>query len=328
MPEGGRIPLAGLNKEMLVYVAGAVGVAAMWKIVQMHALVGYALTTVGVCVLGYLLIYSFASEAVVRHRLWVVIVLTSFSLVFWAFFEQAGSSMNLFADRNVSRTFLGWEPHAIIMQSVNPLFIMALGVPFALMWVWLSKRGLNPSTPLKFGLGIVQLGLGFVALWYGALISQDDGIVALGWLVLGYLLHTTGELCISPVGLSMISRLAPKNMGAMMMGTWYLSFAFASYVAGMIAQPDERRWGGCGRGCRGRADRDGDGLRQRLRPDRDGRRRGGPVCGLRVTADPPRDARRPLNRLALVFQTLRQNLPDLGRNEVRVEPRLGREASQ
>ncbi len=235
MPEGARIPLAGLNKEMLVYVAGAVGVAAVWKIVQMHTLVGYALITVGVCVLGYLLIYSFTSEPVVRHRLWVVIVLTSFSLVFWAFFEQAGSSMNLFADRNVGRTFLGWEPHAIIMQSINPLFIMALGLPFATMWILLAKRGLNPSTPLKFGLGIIQLGLGFAAVWYGAMISQDDGIVALGWLVLGYLLQTTGELCLSPVGLSMISRLAPKHMGAMMMGTWYLSFAFASYVAGMIA---------------------------------------------------------------------------------------------
>jgi POT family proton-dependent oligopeptide transporter len=121
-----------------------------------------------------------------------------------------------------------------------------LGMPLAALWLTLGKRGLNPSTPLKFGLGIIQLGLGFVALWYGALISQDDGMVGLYWLVLGYLLHTTGELCISPVGLSMISRLAPKHMGAMMMGTWYLSFAFASYVASQIARLMSVREAGAG----------------------------------------------------------------------------------
>jgi POT family proton-dependent oligopeptide transporter len=229
--------MPGLSLESTVYVLAAVAVAGIWQLVQMTSLVGWILILVGGGVMLYLFGYSIVKcDRIQRDRVWVALVLTLFGVVFWAFFEQAGSSLNLFADRNVDKVVFGRDLPASVMQSINPGFILLLGGVFAWMWTALDRVGLNPSTPLKFGLGIIQLGLGFGALYYGASISQDDGMVALSWLVLGYLLHTTGELCLSPVGLSMMSKLAPPKMGAMMMGIWYLSSAFAQYVAGGIAQ--------------------------------------------------------------------------------------------
>jgi POT family proton-dependent oligopeptide transporter len=231
-----RAVMAGINKEMLVYIGGAACVLLTWKLIQLPDVVGWLLTILGGGMFAAVIAYSFTREHVSRDRLWVALGLTAISIVFWAFFEQAGSSLNLFADRNVDKTVLGFDVPAPVMQSINPIFIILLGPIFAWLWVALDRRKLNPSIPLKFGLGIVQLGLGFVALYYGAYVSQTDGMVALSWLVLGYFLHTTGELCLSPVGLSMISKLAPPKMGAMMMGMWYLAIAFAQYAAGLIAQ--------------------------------------------------------------------------------------------
>jgi POT family proton-dependent oligopeptide transporter len=107
---------------------------------------------------------------------------------------------------------------------------------FAWLWIALSKRKLNPSTPLKFGLGLVQLGLGYFALYYGCVSNGSDGVVPIIWIVLGYLLHTTGEICLSPVGLSMVSKLAPPEMGAMVMGIWYLAFSVANIVGAGVAR--------------------------------------------------------------------------------------------
>jgi POT family proton-dependent oligopeptide transporter len=232
-----RAASTGLGREPWVYVGGLAAVVLVWFLIQATALVGWTLLILGGGIFLYVLGHSITRcEAIARHRLWVALVMTAFGIVFWAFFEQAGSSLNLFADRNVNRLVGGWEMPASLLQSVNPIFIVIFGAPLAWLWLFLAQRHRNPSSPIKFGLGILQLGLGFAALYYGASISRDDGIVALSWLILGYLLHTTGELFLSPVGLSMISKLAPSNMGAMMMGVWYLSSAFAQYAAGFIAQ--------------------------------------------------------------------------------------------
>jgi POT family proton-dependent oligopeptide transporter len=163
-------------------------------------------------------------------------VLTLFSVVFWAFFEQAGTSLSLFADRNVDRTVFGYLIPASQFQSVNPLFILLFAPVFSGLWLYLERHRMDPNTPLKFGFGIVQLGLGFVALYVGALGSRATGVVPWFWLVLGYFLHSTGELCLSPIGLSMITKLSPKRITGMMMGVWFLSSAFAQYVASLIAQ--------------------------------------------------------------------------------------------
>ena len=161
--------------------------------------------------------------------------LTAVSIVFWAFFEQAGSSMNLFTDRNVDRHAFGVDWRASQFQSLNPAFILLLGPLFSMLWVGLSKRGWEPSTPAKFGLGIVQVGLGFAALVYGAHHADAQGLVAAGWVALAYLLHTTGELCLSPVGLSMVTRLSVPRVVGLMMGVWFLASAFSHYVGGLIA---------------------------------------------------------------------------------------------
>ncbi len=121
-------------------------------------------------------------------------------------------------------------------QSVNAVFILILGLPFTALWYVLSQRRWEPSTTVKFSLGILQVGLGFVAFWYGARTADSRGMVALSWLILGYLLHTTGELCLSPVGLSMVTKLSPKRLVSTVMGAWFLASAFAQMLASIIAQ--------------------------------------------------------------------------------------------
>jgi len=223
------------SREVAVYAGVVVAVGAACALMNFPEFVGYLFLFSAIPILAYLVGYSFTKcEPVARHRLWVALTLTAVSVVFWAFFEQAGSSLNLFTDRNVDREVLGLVVPAAVFQAVNPLFILIFGPLFAALWVALGAR--NPTIPLKFGLGILQLGLGYVALFYGAWISRDHGSVALVWLVLGYLFHTTGELCLSPVGLSMITKLSPPRMTGMMMGVWFLSISFAQYVAGLLAR--------------------------------------------------------------------------------------------
>jgi POT family proton-dependent oligopeptide transporter len=137
---------------------------------------------------------------------------------------------------NVGMAVGGAEIPAGVFQSINPIYILLFGVVFSALWGFLSVRGLEPSTPFKFALGLFQLGLAFVAFWYGAHAADTRGIVALSWLLLGYLLQTTGELCLSPVGLSMVTRLSPARLVATVMGSWFLATAFSEFLAGVIAQ--------------------------------------------------------------------------------------------
>jgi POT family proton-dependent oligopeptide transporter len=178
---------------------------------------------------------GFRDGNVQRDRILVLMILMVFNVVFWACFEQAGSSLTLFADRNVDREILGFEMPASQTQFFNPAFIILFGSVFSVMWVKLEERRLNPNIPMKFGLGIVQLGLGYLVLMLGAQMAGADYKVPLMVLVIMYLLHTTGELFLSPIGLSMVTKLAPKRMTGMVMGAWFLSFAFANSLAARIA---------------------------------------------------------------------------------------------
>lgn len=136
---------------------------------------------------------------------------------------------------NVGMALAHAERPASQFQSANAIFIVIFGLAFTGMWTWLSNRKREPSTTVKFALGLLQLGLGFVALWYGAKSADARGMTSLMWILLGYLLHTTGELCISPVGLSMVTKLSPARIGSTVMGAWFLATAFSNYLAGMIA---------------------------------------------------------------------------------------------
>jgi POT family proton-dependent oligopeptide transporter len=139
--------------------------------------------------------------------------------------------MTLYADRVVDRSIGDTEFTAAQFGSLNAGFIMLLAIPFAALWTWLAKKNLEPSTPVKFGLGILQAGLGFGALVFGAQHPDAAGQVGMIWLVLAYLLHTTGELCLSPVGLSAVTKLSIGNVVGVSMGTWFLATALSETVA-------------------------------------------------------------------------------------------------
>jgi POT family proton-dependent oligopeptide transporter len=190
------------------------------------------LITVGIIILAYLIYYMVKSEKVVWHRMFVVLILTVFITVFWSFFEQAGSSLTLFAERNVNLTFL----NASQTNAINPFYIIVLAVPFSVMWTMLDTKRLNPSTPIKFALGIVQLGLGFGVFAFSAHHMDSTGGVPFLYLAAGYFLITTGEMFISPIGLSKVTELSPKTIVSLMMGVWFLSSAFAHHISGIIAK--------------------------------------------------------------------------------------------
>ena len=222
--------------EWTLYGFSLLGVVLVWQLIQFTAVVGTVLNVVSLCVLLALAWYLFARcSRVERDRMLVLITLTLSTVVFWALFEQAAGSMTLFADRATDRELLGIELTAAQFGAANAFFIFTLAPVFALLWTTLGKRGLEPSTPLKFVLGIAQAGLGFGALAYGAQHPNEAGLVSAWWLVAAYLLHTTGELCLSPVGLSAVTKLAVPRVVGVMMGTWFLATAYSSYVAAQIA---------------------------------------------------------------------------------------------
>jgi POT family proton-dependent oligopeptide transporter len=187
--------------------------------------------------LALALIVGFVAYGFMTHnseefgRTVVLMFLILTTVVFWALFEQSAGSMTLFADRVVDREAGGITFTAAQFGSLNAGFIMLLALPFAALWVWLAKRNLEPSTPVKFGLGIIQAGLGFGALVLGAQFPEAAGKVAMIWLILAYLLHTTGELMLSPVGLSAVTKLSIGRVVGVSMGTWFLATALSETVA-------------------------------------------------------------------------------------------------
>jgi POT family proton-dependent oligopeptide transporter len=226
----------GLSLEWMIYIAAVIGVIINWQLVQNHHVVGSLLLSVVALVVVGLIWFSLTQcTKIERDRLIAMMVMISLSVVFWTLFEQAGTSLTLFADRNSDRMLFGMVIPASVVQVFNPMFIVLLGPLFSWGWVALARKGLEPSTPMKFGLAIIQVALGFGALVVGASVVGEDAQTGIIWLVLAYLLHTTGELCLSPVGLSMISRLSVARITAMMMGVWFLSSAGAHYLAGFIA---------------------------------------------------------------------------------------------
>ena len=170
-----------------------------------------------------------------RRQLYVIGVLFLAAALFWSQFEQAGSTLNLFADRNTRTSILGWSFPSAWFQSLNPLFIIALAPLFAWLWVWLGRRGAEPSSPAKFGVGLALVGAGFAVLVGASVFAEQGVIVSPMWLVAVYFLHTCGELFLSPVGLSAMSKLAPARIGGLIMGVWFLAAAVGNYIGGRMA---------------------------------------------------------------------------------------------
>ncbi len=227
----------GLNKEWTIYLGAVVGVFAVWQMLQFHGAVGTALNLLSLAVLvGLTWFIATRCDSVERGRMIALVVLTLSTVVFWALFEQAAASMTLFADRVMDRNLLGFELTASQFGSLNSFFIFTLAPLFAWLWTSLARRGLEPSTPVKFALGIAQAGLGFGALVWGASQPDEAGLVTAYWMVLAYLLHTTGELCLSPVGLSAVTKLSVPSVVGVMMGSWFLATAYSEFVAAQLAK--------------------------------------------------------------------------------------------
>lgn len=176
-----------------------------------------------------------ALTALERRRVIVLIALFIGAALFWSGFEQAGSSLNLFAERYTAREMLGIVIPAEWFQSLNPLYILIFAPFFSALWINLGRRNMDPSIPLKFALGFLQLGLGFGFMWFAATLIQDGDQVLPTWLLLTYLFHTTGELCLSPIGLSATSKLAPRAYYSQMMGMWFFGAALGNLLAGLLA---------------------------------------------------------------------------------------------
>ncbi|MFZ5471175.1 MAG: peptide MFS transporter [Myxococcota bacterium] len=168
------------------------------------------------------------------ERIAVIIILSIFVVFFWAAFEQAGGLMNLYTDQKVDRVVLGWEVPTTWFQSVNPALIFILAPLFSMLWTGLGRRQKDPPTAVKMAFGLLLLSFGFVLMLGATQQSSTEGKAALTWVVGAYFFHTLGELCLSPIGLSMVTKLAPQRMASLMMGVWFLSSAVANYLAGWI----------------------------------------------------------------------------------------------
>ncbi len=210
-----------------IYAAGA----SLGFLPGNENLAEYAVYAAMLVITGFV-IYGFRTHNSAEFgRTVVLMILILSTVVFWALFEQSAGSMTLYADRVVDREVGGITFTAAQFGSLNAIFIFLLAIPFATLWIWLAKHNLEPSTPVKFALGIIQVGIGFGALVIGSHFPDQSGQVAAIWLALAYLLHTTGELCLSPVGLSAVTKLSIGKVVGVSMGTWFLATALSETVA-------------------------------------------------------------------------------------------------
>jgi len=195
---------------------------------------GVVVVILAVLYFAYLIFFTHHTK-LEKKRLVVIFWLFILAAVFWSGFEQAGSSLNLFAKELTDRVIFGWEAPASFLQSINPIFIILLAPVFGSLWVWLARRNANPSIPVKFALGLLGLAAGFFVISWGAAKALTEGPVSPAWLIVTYFLHTCGELCLSPIGLSSITKLAPHGRVGQMMGVWFIAAALGNLFAGLLA---------------------------------------------------------------------------------------------
>jgi POT family proton-dependent oligopeptide transporter len=247
----GEVPIVKTTEEIatrkklrsITSIIGLVGVVVIGILftglipIDAPAIAGASGTVIAIVAFGYLgyVILFGGLDKGDRNKVGVISVLFLFSAMFWSGFEQAGSTLNLFAERFTDRTILGWEIPTGYFQSINSLFIIIFAPFFAALWVWLGRKNLEPSSPLKFTFGLLLLGLGFFVMYFATKIAASGDLAAPSWLIITYMLHTFGELSLSPVGLSLVTKLAPKGYGGQMMGIWFLSVALGNLFAGLIA---------------------------------------------------------------------------------------------
>ncbi len=238
-PEKLKKPVLGpVNVEMMCYLTGlAIIAVSMMLVMNAHLIPDWFVLSLGVLVFLFLVGYaSVTLQGDERARMFAAIYFVLAQIPFWALFEQAGSSLNLFTARLVDRTLFGWSVPAPVFQSLNAGFIFIFAPIIAWMWIALAKRKMEPSTPVKFALGVFGVGLGFIALVAGMKASGAAGMTAVGFIFLIYWVHTMSELMLSPVGLSAVTKMAPARVVGLAMGSWFLYSGLSNYLAGVIAR--------------------------------------------------------------------------------------------
>ncbi len=268
-PQALKTPVAGpINREGLIYLLSLVGVVGVFFLLPRSATVGFTLVAGMIASLGYIVWFMFAKcQKVERERLALAVFLIFGAVVFWTLFEQAGSSLNLFAATNVDLRLVAapvqWFNGAVTLgtpaqlaaagldraktfwidtsfnasqtQSLNSGWILIFAPIFAALWTWLGQRGKDPNPVVKFGLSLLQVGLGFLVLQWGSHFADGAFRMPLAFLLLMYMLHTTGEMCMSPVGLSQMTKLSPPLLVSFIMAVWFMAVSIASKVGGFIA---------------------------------------------------------------------------------------------
>jgi POT family proton-dependent oligopeptide transporter len=246
----------GRDRSPLIYLLSVASVVLVWLI--FHNVLNSPAAAAGSGLIGYIKATPFLGKALLALFLLAVIgipiwswragtrvefemmlasiILVVFNVTFWTLFEQAASSLTLFADRNTTLELFGLSMSAAQTQNFNPITVVLFAPVMSWLWLSLAKRGWEPSIQVKFAIALLLVGLGFVALAWSGGSAGPDFRVSLWWLVLTYFLHSIGELCISPVGLSMITKLSLARVVGMMMGVWYLSLSVGEYMAGAAAQ--------------------------------------------------------------------------------------------
>jgi POT family proton-dependent oligopeptide transporter len=224
-------PLVG-QREWVLYGTGLAAVAVIWLLIQYQDVIQNLLIVSGLAMLSYTLYEAFKLPKEPRERMFAILFLIALNPLFWGLFEQAGGSLSLYTDRYVDRAGVPTS----LFQSINPIYIVLLGPLFAGLWQWLGKRGIEPSAPAKFGLALVQVGLSFLVFVWGARTVGAEVMTPVLFVFLIYLFQTTGELCLSPVGLSAMTRLAPLHLGSFIMGAWFYMTAVGNFVAGKIGE--------------------------------------------------------------------------------------------
>lgn len=238
----GLSPFAGLNDgksrkwyEYAVYVGSLLVIPVIMKMVAKTEYTDYFMYTIGPCTLIYLFYEMFKFSAEERKKLLAALVFILFSILFWAFFEQSGGSLSLFAANNLDNQLLGikLDPNGV-NNAANSLFVIIFSPLLGLLWIAMSNKKSEPNTVVKFGLGFLFLAAAFYTFYSTRFFADEQGITSLDLFTFAYLIITFGELCLSPIGLSIMTKLSPKPLQGVMMGMWFLASAYGQYVAGIL----------------------------------------------------------------------------------------------
>ncbi|MDR3681844.1 MAG: peptide MFS transporter [Flavipsychrobacter sp.] len=221
--------------DMMVYAGSLLVLPLILLLVSNSNYTDMFMYTVGPLTLAYIVYETLKYNKIERQKLLAAMIFVIFSIFFWAFFEQAGGSLSLFADHNLNDKVIGLhiDPN-VINNSSNSLFVILLSPVIGLLWLWLNRRKVEPNTVVKFGLGFLFLSLAFYVFYYTRFFADASGKTSLDVFTLAYLVITLGELCLSPIGLSIMTKLAPKPMHGVMMGMWFLASAYGQYAAGIL----------------------------------------------------------------------------------------------